>query len=357
MLSQILLFAAGLACLIAGAEALVRGAAQLALSMRVSPLLVGLTVVAFGTSSPEMAVTVGAALSGRPDIAVGNVVGSNIINVLFILGLSAVVAPLVVHLRVVRQEVPVMIATSAAFAAVVLDGALARAEAVLLVSLLVAYTGFLVWQARAEEPQQPALRKAPGRRTLSSWAVQASLVLGGLLLLALGARWLVEAATVLAQAMGLSDLVIGLTVVALGTSLPEAATSVAAAARGARDIAVGNVVGSNIFNVLGCLGLAGLVSPEPLPVAPAVLNFDLWVMLATAFACLPIFLTGHRVGRREGALLLAYFAAYVIYVVLDAQKHDALPPFSAAMMSFVVPLTIVTLLIALLRPRGKRRSR
>jgi cation:H+ antiporter len=354
MLWQSLMFVGGLACLIAGAEGLVRGATGLALSLRISPLVVGLTVVAFGTSSPEFAVSVDAALGGRADIAVGNVVGSNIVNIFFILGLSAALTPLVVEMRVVRQEVPVMIAASAMFAAIVLDGTLGRAEAVLLVSLLLAYTGFLIWQSRKEDAQRLA---AEAPRPPSSWLIQGVLVLAGLLLLALGARWLVEAATAMARALGVSDLVIGLTVVALGTSLPEAAASVAAAARGARDVAVGNIIGSNVFNLLGCLGLAGLVSPGDLPVAPAVLNFDLWVMLAAAFACLPIFLTGHRVGRREGALLLAYFAAYVIYLVLDAQKHDALPPFSTAMMSFVVPLTIVTLLIALLRPRAKGRSR
>lgn len=159
----------------------------------------------------------------------------------------------------------------------------------------------------------------------------------------------------MAGALGVSDLVIGLTVVALGTSLPEVAASVAAAARGAGDMAVGNVVGSNVFNLLGCLGLAGLVSPDAVAVAPAVLNFDLWVMLAAAFACLALFATGRRLGRAEGALLLAYYAAYVIYVVLDAQDHDALLPFSTAMTSFVVPLTIVTLMVALLRSRANVR--
>jgi len=349
MLSDLLLFAAGVALLVVGAEALVRGASALACSLRISPLVVGLTVVAFGTSSPELAVTVGAALEGRADIAVGNVVGSNIANVLLILGLSALLAPLVVTMAVVRREVPVMIGASALFAAVALDGVLGRAEAALLVVLLVAYTVFLIWQARAQ-PESASAVRAPARP--ASRPRQAAFVLAGLLFLAFGAHWLVEAASAIARALGVSELVIGLTVVALGTSLPEIATSLAAALRGARDIAVGNVLGSNVFNLLGCLGAAGLVAPGGLSLAPAVLHFDLWVMLAAAFACLPVFATGHRVARWEGAVLLGYFVAYLAYLALDANGHDALQPFSAVMMSFVVPLTIVTLLATVLHAQA-----
>ncbi|MCX8006059.1 MAG: sodium:calcium antiporter, partial [Burkholderiaceae bacterium] len=165
-----------------------------------------------------------------------------------------------------------------------------------------------------------------------------------------GARWLVAAATAFAQALGVPELVIGLTVVAAGTSLPEIATSVVAALRGERDIAVGNVVGSNVFNLLGCLGAAALVAPAGLTVAPAVLNFDAWVMLAVAVACLPIFITGREIARWEGALFLGYYVAYVVYLVLEAQRHAALPAYSAAMLGFVIPLTVVTLVVALLRP-------
>lgn len=357
MLAHLLLFAGGLVCLVAGAEALVRGAADLARSLRIPSLVVGLTVVAFGTSSPEMAVTVGAVLGGRADVAVGNVVGSNILNVLFILGLSAVVAPLVVQVRVIRQEVPVMIGASAVFAALAMDGALSRTEGMLLVAPLGGYVAFLVWQARREPSEALSAVVPHDARRRGRWALQAILIFGGLLLLVLGARWLVEAATATARALGLSDLVIGLTVVALGTSLPEAAASIAAAARGARDIAVGNVIGSNVFNLLGCLGAAGIVSPGGLTIAPAILNFDLWIMLAAAFVCLPVFFTGYRIGRREGGVLLAYFAAYLAYVVLDAQGHDALPPFSTAMMSFVIPLTIVVLVVTLLRTHDARSNR
>jgi cation:H+ antiporter len=356
-LSDVLLFAAGLALLAAGAEALVRGASRLAVSVGISPLVVGLTVVAFGTSAPEMAVTVSAALEGRADVAVGNAVGSNILNVLLILGLAALVTPLSVNLQVVRQEVPIMIGVSLVFAVLVADGALARAEGLLLVALLAAYVVFLVWQSR-NAGAGPAERRRTSRWD-RHWVVQAALVALGLALLVIGARWLVDAAVAFAQAIGVSDLVIGLTVVALGTSLPEAATSLAAVLRGERDIAVGNVVGSNVFNILGCLGVAGAIASGGLPVAAAVLNFDLWVMVAVALACLPVFFTGCRIGRTEGALLLAYGCGYVAYLVLDAQGHDALQPFSAAMMSFVIPLTIVALLAVVLRSAapGRRRAR
>lgn len=354
MLVNILWFALGLGALVGGAELLVRGASRLALAFGISPLVVGLTVVSFGTSAPEVAVAVGAALDGQADITIGNSVGSNILNVLLILGLSALIAPLAVNAQLIRQEVPLMIGASVLLALFLLDGRLARVEAAVLFALLVAYTAFLVIQSRAQsqatrdEYAQEVTRRGGWDR---HWAVQVALVLGGLVLLVLGARWLVDAAVDFATALGVSDVVIGLTIVAAGTSAPEIAASVMAALRGERDIAVGNVIGSNIFNIFGALGLAGAVASDGLPAPAAVLNFDLWVMLAAAFACLPIFVTGREIARWEGGLFLFYYAAYTVYLVLASQHHALLPAFSSAMVSFVLPLTLITLVVVMLRGR------
>lgn len=353
MLMQALMFVLGLVALIIGAEAMVRGASRLAVSWGISPLVVGLTVVAFGTSAPEMAVSVGAALAGTTDLAIGNVVGSNIANVLLILGISALVAPLLVAEQIIRQEIPIMIGASLVVVAMALDSAIGRAEAALLVALVIAYTVFLIMQSR--RASQAAADEFAGEISTSRWdrhwSVQTLLVVGGLSLLVLGAGWLVDAAVTFAKVLGVSDLVIGLTVVAVGTSMPEIATSLIAALRGQRDIAVGNVVGSNIFNLLAVLGAAGLVSAEGLGVHEAARNFDLWVMLAVAFACLPILLTGREIARWEGAVFLGYYAAYTTYLVLAAQEHDALPAYSGVMLSYVMPLTVVTLVVSFLRRR------
>jgi cation:H+ antiporter len=349
---NLLLFLAGLAALIAGASLLVRGASKLALSFGVSPLVVGLTIVAFGTSSPEVAVSVGAALEGKTDLAVGNVVGSNIFNVLFILGVSALIAPLIVHLQLIRQEVPVMIGVSVLLVALGLDGDLSRWDAGLLAVLMLGYTTFLVVQSRRQSAADAA--ELAGELPADTqwdrhWSMQVVLVAAGLLLLVYGSDWLVAASIAFAKAMGVSDLIIGLTIVAAGTSMPEVATSILAAIKGERDIAVGNVVGSNTFNILGCLGLAGLVAPGGLPLPPSLLSFDIWVMLAVAIACLPVFFTGREIARWEGAVFVGYYVAYVAYLILAAQQHDALPLFSLVMLLFVIPLTAVTLIALMIR--------
>jgi cation:H+ antiporter len=358
MLMQALTFGVGLVALIAGAEAMVRGASRLAASWGISPLVVGLTVVAFGTSAPEMAVSVGAALSGSSDLAIGNVVGSNIANILLILGVSALVAPLLVAEQIIRQEIPIMIGASLLVAVMALDGGIGRVEAALLFVLVIAYTVYLVVQSRraSQAVEDEFASEIPTSSWDRHWGVQAALVLGGLGLLVFGADWLVGAAVVFARHFGVSDLVIGLTVVAVGTSMPEIATSLIAALRGQRDIAVGNVVGSSTFNILGCLGLSGLVSGDPgLLVPAAILHFDIWVMIAVALACLPVFMTGREIARWEGGVFVLYYAAYVTYLILATQQHGALGMFSTAMMSFVIPLTVITLVVVLMR-RGKPPS-
>jgi cation:H+ antiporter len=348
------LFLLGLVALIAGAELLVRGASKLALSFGISPLVVGLTVVAFGTSSPELAVSMQSAWSGQVDIALGNVVGSNIFNVLFILGASALIVPLVVHQQLIRQEVPLMIGISLLLWALAADRGIGRWEGALLTMLMVAYTLLLVRQSRRETAAAQAQVDAeyteafdglPKRGWDAHWGVQGLLILSGLALLVLGAHWLVEAAVAFARALGVSELVIGLTIVAAGTSLPEVATSIMAALRGERDIAVGNVVGSNIFNILAVLGISASIAPAALPVAPVMLAFDIPVLLAVSIACLPIFFTGNQIARWEGALFLALYAAYTLYLILDATGHDALTGYSAAMGGFVLPLIGATLLV------------
>ena len=339
---------AGLLLLVAGAELLVRGAPRLALRFGISPLVIGLTVVAFGTSSPELAVSVRSGLAGQADIALGNVVGSNIFNVLAVLGLAALIAPLVVQQQLVRFEVPLLVGLSVLILVIVQDGRIGALDGVLLVGGLVAYTVFVIRQSRRETATLRTEYAREFGHAAAGWLarlpVQVACVAGGLGLLGLGATWLVDSAVSIARALDISDAVIGLTIVAAGTSFPELATSVVAAMRGERDIAVGNVVGSGVFNLLGILGIAALVTPGGLSVAPALVNFDIPVMIAVAFACLPIFATGHRIARWEGVVFLGYYVVYVAYLILAATQHDVLQKFSAAMLGFVLPLTGITLL-------------
>jgi len=341
---------AGLVLLVAGAEVLVRGAAKLAAQFGISPLVIGLTVVAFGTSAPETAVSVQASLNGSGDIAIGNVVGSNIANVLLILGTTALVAPLVVSRQLIRLDVPIMIGASLVTFGLAWDGQLSRIDGAILFSAVVIYTLFLVISSRREnaagaddefakefgldEPAKP-----------HAGLINAGLVLGGLVLLVVGSNFLVEGAVALARTLGLSELVIGLTVIAIGTSLPELATSIMAAFRGERDIAVGNIVGSNIFNLLCVLGLASLVSPQAIGVSSNALAFDFPVMIAVAVACLPIFFAGYCIKRWEGALFLAYYVAYTLYLVLTSTGRPFAETFGDAMIGYALPLTAITLLV------------
>ena len=342
---------AGLVLLVVGAEVLVRGAAKLAAQFGISPLVIGLTVVAFGTSAPETAVSVQAAFNGSGDIAIGNVLGSNIANVLLILGMTALVTPLVVSRQLIRLDVPIMIGASLVTFGLAWDGELSRLDGALLFTAVVIYTLFLVISSRREKKVADADDEFAKEFGLDEPAkphaglINAGLVLGGLVLLVLGSNFLVEGAVALARALGLSELVIGLTVIAIGTSLPELATSILAAFRGERDIAVGNIVGSNLFNLLCVLGLASLVSPQAISVSPNALAFDFPVMIAVAVACLPIFFTGYSISRWEGALFVAYYAAYTLYLVLASTGRPLAETFGDAMLGYALPLTVVTLLV------------
>ena len=355
----ILSFISGLVFLIIGAEALVRGASRIAVMLRISPLVIGLTVVAFGTSSPELAVSINSGLSGQGGIAMGNVVGSNIFNVLFILGLSALIMPLSVAQQLIRFDVPLMITLSVFVLILCLDQNLGRLDGVVLVSGLITYIWFLIRQSRKESMENRAEYEKEFYaevNTTGSLAGNAGLVLTGLLLLVFGSRWFVGGAVSFARYLGVSDLIVGLTIVSIGTSLPEVVTSVIAALRGERDIAVGNVVGSNIFNLMGVLGVAGIVTPGGIEVSNAVIGFDLPVMIAVALACLPIFFTGGIISRQEGALLLGYYIAYTLYLILAASQHDALPRFSTVMLWFVIPITIVIMIILVVQEIRKNRN-
>lgn len=345
---------AGLVLLVLGAEWLVRGASQLAIRAGISPLAIGLTVVAYGTSTPELAVSVNAALSGQADIAVGNVVGSNICNVLLILGVSALAAPLIVSSQLVRLDVPLMIAVSLGTIGLAIDGNVSRMDGLILLAAAIGYTVLQLVLARRESSKAVDVDVvAPAGSVIASILF----IVIGLGLLMLGAQWMVGSAVTIAKWWGVSELVIGLTVVAVGTSLPELMTSVVASLRGQRDIAVGNIVGSNLFNLTAVLGAAAAISPSGVAVAAETLRFDLPVMTAVAVICLPIFFTGSSIARWEGALLLAYYVAYVTYLVLAAQRHEAAGSLGDAMRYFVVPITAAVLVgLAFLEFRRRRNG-
>ena len=303
----------GLVLLYFGAEGLVRGSSSLALRLGVGPLLVGLTVVAFGTSAPEMVVSVKAAYLGQGDISVGNVVGSNICNIGLILAFSALIVPIKVASQIVRIDTPIMIGATALAIALLYDGAITRAEGIFFFLLLIAYIVFSIRLAKKQAADPLAEEFSEEMKiSKSGVALDVLMVIGGLVMLVFGARFLVDSAIVIAKALGLSEAVIGLTIVAIGTSLPEFATSLIAAIKKEADIAVGNVVGSNIFNILGILGVSAFITPLN---SSGITGIDLAVMAAFALALWGFSSTGHRITRIEGSIMLLAYTAYIFWLV------------------------------------------
>lgn len=334
----------GFAGLVAGGELLVRGASNLALAAKVSPLVIGLTVVALGTSAPELAVSLKSCAEGKTDLAVGSVVGSNLSNVLFILGTSALVAPLVVHARLFKLDIPVMIAAVAALWWLGCDGELDRLEGVAFCVTLMVYLVWTVWQGRREEKQLKAELDLPTDQTpiTAKFLVFNTVVLiAGLALLVYGADWLVAGCVELAKLFGWSDLVIGLTVIAIGTSLPELAASLAAVARGKRDMAVGNVVGSNILNILCVLGFSSIAAPDGVSVDIEAIGFHIPILFGVTLLCVPVFISSMAITRAEGVGMLLYFVAYLAMIVYAATRETPIPLSTSHAIAFAGPLFLV----------------
>jgi cation:H+ antiporter len=360
MLSTILYFIGGLIVLIIGAELLVRGSSRLAAAFGVSPLVIGLTIVALGTASPEIAVSLQAAVSGQGDITIGNIIGSNIFNILFVLGVSAMFTRILIAEQLIRLDAPIMVGISMLTYLLVMDRHLSRLDGAILFIGVVSYTVFSLRQSRKESrkveqeyAQEYAKKEPPTLPNILKYIV---FIAAGLGLLVLGARWLVDSATSIAVSLGVSELVIGLTIVAAGTSLPEVATSVIAALKGESDIAVGNAVGSNIYNLLGVLGIAGLVAPGGINITENAFRFDLPVMIFVAVVTLPIFYIDSRVSRFEGGVLLSYYVLYTTYLILRAAESAALPALTAFALLYVLVTFLVIFTIAIRSYLGRRRS-
>ena len=311
-LEIILYLVGGLIMLFIGAEGLIRGSSNLAIKIGITPLVVGLTVVAFGTSTPELVVSLKAALLGNSSISLGNVVGSNIANIALILGVAALIKPLDVHAKVIMREIPIMIGISLLLILFLLDGELGFIDGLVFVSGIITYTFVNVWMARKEKSPEVDKEFKDGLKSKLGIPVSIVLMIAGLGLLILGANLFVQSAVAIAKMFNVSDAIIGLTIVAIGTSLPELITSIVAAYKKESDIAIGNVVGSNIFNILGILGITALI----IPISSVGISYvDLGVMLFTAIILFPLSRTGFSISRAEGVLLLAGYAGYIYYLI------------------------------------------
>ena len=303
------LIAVGLVLLALGAEVLVHGAVSLALRIRVSPLLIGVTIVAWGTSTPELLVSVNASMNGNYGIAVGNVVGSNIFNILFILGAAAIISPIAVTSRSIGRDGLFALAAAGLFAWIALRmNVMGFSEGVLFLAVLLAMVVFSYGQESSRREEEAETSEAPEHSVL----LDILFIATGLGLLVIGADMLVHGSVSVARQFGISETVIGLSLVAAGTSLPELATSIVAAVRGKADISIGNVTGSNIYNVLGILGVAALLGP--VQIVPEIAQVDMWVMIAATLALFPPLFLGERIGRFYGLLLLAGYFAYVFFL-------------------------------------------
>ena len=341
MASTTLWFILGLIALIWGAEVLVRSSSKLAASLGVSKLVIGLTVVAFGTSAPELAVGIEAGIMNEPDILMGNVIGSNLTNTLLILGLASLIMPLQVHKNLIRFDLPVMITSTVILILLSLNNIITFWECALLFACLFVYLFALVRFSGKSQMTKEEITEAG-----SPWA-NGLLSIVGLAMLIAGARWMVESATIFAQMAGVSELVIGLTIVAIGTSLPEIVTSILAAVRGEKDLAVGSIVGSNILNILSVIGISGLFI-SGIPVQDSLLRVEYNVLLAVSILCFPIFFTGRRIKRIEGAIFLTSYILYLFYLYLGSINSTFLPTFVQWILYGFVPLIILYVTIALI---------
>jgi cation:H+ antiporter len=307
-----LMVAGGLALLLIGGDVLVRGAVTLAQRLEIPSLVIGLTVVAFGTSAPELVVSVGAALKGVPELAIGNVVGSNIANVLLVLGIPALIAPIACDASTIRRETAIMVGVTVAFLVLCLTGELRVWHGALMAAGL---GGYLVWSYMATRKAGPEAGQdfiedldGIGVQPHGMW-LSIGFIVAGIAGLMLGSDLLVNGAVDIARAIGLSEATIGLTLVALGTSLPELATALVAALRRHGDVAIGNVIGSNLFNILGIMGITAMIRPIPVPAS--FLTFDLWVMLGAAVLLTPFVARGSNIGRVAGTILTLAYAVYI----------------------------------------------
>ncbi len=335
----------GLVLLIVGAELMVRAAVRVAARLHVRPLIIGLTIVALGSSAPQMAVSLQATLAQNVDIAVSSVIGSSIFNILVTLGLSALIIPLRVSRQLVRLDIPLMIGASLLVFLLAWNEELTRTDGVFLLTALALYLGLLLRQSQHSARPQSTPHEGPE----ASWLSSLLMIVGGLALLVYAGHLLLGAAVSVATDLGLSERIIGLTVVAVSTSLPELATSLIAALRGQRDIAVGNVIGSNLFNLLGVLGVTALIAPTPLSVSPNALDFDLPVMLGVAALCLPVFYSGYRVTRAEGLVFLGLYLVYGLHVVSFTTGMPLAGKLERLMLFFVLPALVAFLLFTSLR--------
>jgi cation:H+ antiporter len=308
----ILYLLGGLVMLFIGAEGLIRGSSSLALRIGITPLVVGLTVVAFGTSTPELVVSLKATLLGNSSISLGNVVGSNIANIALILGIAALFRPLKVHANVIMREIPIMIGISILLIILLLDGEIGLIDALIFVLGIIVYTVVNVVMARKEKNLEVNKEFKEGLNNKLSIPISTLFLVAGLALLIFGANLFVQSAVAIAKLFNVSDAIIGLTIVAVGTSLPELITSVVAAYKKEADIAIGNVVGSNIFNILGILGITALIVPIN---AVGISYIDLGIMLLTAIILFPLSRTGFSISRLEGAFLLAGYVFYIYHLI------------------------------------------
>ncbi len=315
-----LLFLVGLATVVAGAEFVVRGGAKLAARLGVSPLIIGLTVVAIGTSAPELAIGIDAALQGNGALAVGNIAGTNTFNLLFILGLVAVMRPLPLDAQTIRFNLPAFILSAGALFLMGLDGRLTTLEGVILIAGAIVFTLLTVRIARresqavrAEFAQEYGERLSP--HPVRQMVINSVILVAGIVIIGFGADWLVDGAVELARIFGVSDAFIGLTVVAIGTSAPEIVTAIVATIRNERDIAVGNLIGSSVYNILLILGVTSVVPSGDIPVPPELAFVDLPVMLGATLLCIPVFVTRRMVSRLEGLLFVGSYVVYLSYLI------------------------------------------